>query len=50
MAIVASGNEVITLNSDGGTEWQVIPPKGVTISHLFKEDFVPKDYVPGIVP
>ena len=50
MTLVASGNEVITLNSNGGVEWQIIPPKGVILSHLIKENFVPKDYVPGIVP
>ncbi|MGN0069618.1 MAG: discoidin domain-containing protein [Prevotella sp.] len=47
---LAFGNDILSLDSEAGTLWQVFPRSGAMAAEVSSENFEPDDYVPGIVP
>ena len=49
-AVGAYGGDIVSLNSDAGTRWQLFPVGNTLHVRVAKVGYEPKEYVDGIVP
>jgi len=49
-AVGAYGGDIVSLNSDAGTQWQLFPVGNTLHVRVAKVGYEPKEYVDGIVP